>query len=364
MLTGSLLPLELLTPPPWMSHNEWARAIALERRREETRAAHYAPAARRMLERVRTAIQQRGYSARTARSYCAWVRRFLAFHWDRDPGRLSSAELGSYFTHLATVERVGAATHNQAFSALHFFFRDVLKASPEGLRGTRRPKVPARLPIILSEAEVRAALGQLRGTLWLLAALMYGTGLRLTEALELRVQDFHIARGILQVRNRFGQRVRETLLPVALIEPLRDHLENVRRLHVRDLAAGSGSVPLPEIAGSLGPDASWELSWQWAFPATRFFVNRQNGRRQRHHIHQTVVQRAFNAALRAALVPKAATCHSLRHSFAVHLLESGCDIRTLQELLGHKHLGTTMIYTRVASIRSRRVTSPLDSDRS
>ncbi len=280
----------------------------------------------------------------------------------RDPDQMGAVEVQSYLTHLAVRGRVSASTQNQAFSALLFFYREVLKRELAGLADTPRAKGPVRLPVVLSREEVAAILGQLQGTLRLIATLMYGSGLRLLECLQARVKDVDFSRRAFVVRDGKGRKDRETMVPLTLIDPLRRHLEKVVGLHRRDLAAGSGSVILPDALDRKYPRAAWELGWQWLFPASRQYANRQNGLFQRYHLHETVVQRAFRQATQAAGIAKTATCHSLRHSFATHLLEAGYDIRTIQEVLGHKDVSTTMIYTHVANTGPRGVRSPLDGD--
>jgi integron integrase len=276
---------------------------------------------------------------------------------------MGAIEVQAYLTHLALRDKVSASTQNQAFSALLFFYRRVLKRELEGLADTPRAKGPVRLPVVLSREEVKATLGQLRGTLRLIASLMYGSGLRLHECLQARVKDVDLSRRAFVVRDGKGRKDRETMLPLSQVEVLRQHIEKARDLHDRDLVAGNGSVILPDALERKYPRAPWELAWQWVFPASRLYVNRENGLFQRYHLHETVVQRAVREAVRAAGIAKAATCHSLRHSFATHLLEAGYDIRTIQELLGHKDVSTTMIYTHVANTGPRGVKSPLDEDR-
>ena len=349
-------PLEVngLTPPPWMTPTTWLHAT--ERTEASTVVEH---AAQSLVE----AVRRRHYSRRTEKAYLGWLHRFLAFHHQRDPATMGAAEVRAYLTHLAVQKRVGASTQNQAFSALLFLYRDVLHQELTGLADTPRAKRPIRLPVVLSRAEVRAVLARLHGSPWLSASLMYGSGLRLSECLGLRVKDIDLARRALVVRDGKGRKDRETVLPAALRGPLLAHLSRVRALHEADLAAGNGSVELPDALERKHPRAPWELPWQWLFPATRMYVDRPTGMLRRHHLHETVVQRAFHAAVGAAGVRKPATCHTLRHSFATHLLEAGRDLRTIQQLLGHTDVNTTMIYTHVADVGPRGATSPLDDDR-
>jgi integron integrase len=310
-----------------------------------------------MVRRVRQAIRRRHYSLRTEKSYVGWLRRFLAFHHHPDPSLMGAAEVRSYLTHLAVRTRVSASTQNQAFSALLFVFHQVLERKLDGLRDIPRAKGPVRLPVVLTRSEVRAVLSRLRGRLWLIASLIYGSGLRLHECLALRVKDVDFGRRVLVIRDGKGRKDRETVLPTTALEPLRQHLERVRSRHDQDLENGGGAVTLPDALDRKYPRAAWELGWQWVFPATRQYVDEQTGILRRHHLHPTMVQRLFRAAVRAAGINKPATSHSLRHSFATHLLEDGYDIRTVQELLGHQDISTTMIYTHVTSIGSKAVRS-------
>jgi integron integrase len=311
---------------------------------------------------MRRTIRERHYSRRTEKSYAGWARRFFAYHRYADPARLGAPEVRAYLTHLAVNRHVSASTQNQAFSALLFLFRDVLGRKLEELDDTPRAKGPVRLPVILSRGEVRAVTARLRGQLWLLASLMYGAGLRLQECLSLRVKDVDFDRRVLVVRDGKGRKDRETVLPQALIKPLRGHLGRVQVAHERDVADGRGGVTLPEALERKYPHAAWERGWQWVFPASRDYVDTQTGAFRRHHLHQTAVQRAFRAAVKEAGLAKPATSHSLRHAFATHLLEAGYDIRTVQELLGHRELNTTMIYTHVTTVGSKGVRSPLDAE--
>lgn len=317
-------------------------------------------AANAVIERVRQEIRGRHYSLRTEKSYSAWVRRFLAFHRFRAPSLLGAPEVRSYLTHLAVRQHVSASTQNQAFSALLFLFREVLGRQLEALEDTPRAKGPERLPVVLTREEVRALLGHLRGRLWVIGSLMYGSGLRLQECLALRVKDVEFGRRVLCVRDGKGRKDRETVLPASLTEALRLQIEHVRLRLEKELAEGRGAVTLPDAIERKYPRAPWEIGWQWVFPAAREYVDTRTGILRRHHLHPTVVQRIFQSAVRAAGITKPATSHSLRHSFATHMLESGYDIRTLQELLGHRDLSTTMIYTHVTTVGSKGVKSPLD----
>jgi len=357
----SEVPLWALTPPPWLS---WRPAADL-RPGGPPSSSPAVPAAKPVvvLERVRQAVRARHYSRRTEKAYAAWVRRFLAFHNYRDPAMLGAPEVREYLTHLAVRQKVSASTQNQAFSALLFLFREVLERKLAGLEDTPRAKGPVRLPLVLTRHEVDAVLGRLRGRLWLIASLLYGSGLRLQECLSLRVKDLDFERRVLVVRDGKGRKDRETVFPAKLLEPVRRHLEWVRSQHQKHLADGRGAVTLPDALARKYPRAPWAPAWQWVFPAVREYVDTETGTLRRHHLHPTVVQRAFCAAVRASGIAKPATSHSLRHSFATHLLESGYDIRTIQELLGHKDLTTTMIYTHVTTIGSKGVRSPLDQDR-
>jgi integron integrase len=314
----------------------------------------------RLLDRVRHAVRTRHYSRRTERAYVGWIRRFVLFHGKRHPDQMGADEIRAFLTALATAGKVSASTQNQAFSALLFLYREVLKREIEGLADVPRAKRPIRLPQVLSQREVAAILRELRGAPGLIARLLYGAGLRLLECASLRVKDLDFARGEITVRDGKGRKDRVTMLPARLVEPLRKQLRRVARQHESDLSFGTGSVELPDALERKYPNAPWELAWQWIFPAHRHYLHRDTGRRRRHHLHESVVQRAFRDALRATGIAKAASCHTLRHSFATHLLESGYDIRTIQELLGHSDVATTMIYTHVLNRGGRGVRSPLD----
>ncbi|HUL03446.1 MAG TPA: integron integrase [Gemmatimonadales bacterium] len=314
----------------------------------------------KLLDRVRELLRLRHYSSRTERAYLHWIRRYIDFHGRRHPATLAAADVSRFLSSLAIDRRVSAATQNQALAALLFLYREVL-GTPVGLEGVVHAKQSARLPVVLSRAEVRAVLGRMRGTSRLVATLLYGTGVRLLEGLALRVKDIDFGRSEIVVRGGKGDRDRVTMLPGSLRTPLERHLEQMRRLHDHDLAEGAGYVVLPHALGRKYPAAGREWGWQWVFPATRPYVDRATGERRRHHLHQTVIQRAFREAVQASRVPKRASCHTLRHSFATHLLEAGYDIRTVQELLGHRDVRTTMIYTHVLNRGGFGVRSPADA---
>ncbi len=323
-------------------------------------AASPPPRPPRLLDRVRGVIRMRHYSIRTEKAYVFWIRRFLAFHGMRHPQEMGAHDVTAFLTALAVRERVSASTQNQAFSAILFLYREVLGRELQGLDQVVRAKPPVRLPLVLSRREVAAVLAGLQGTPWLMASLLYGAGLRLLECARLRVKDVDFDRGELVVRDGKGMKDRMTLLPAGLAASLRVHLARVTRLHERDLAAGIGV----ELSGALArkyPAAPRELAWRWVFPAARTYVDHRSGEVRRHHLHESVVQREVRAAVVAARLTKPATCHTLRHSFATHLLESGYDIRTIQELLGHSDVNTTMVYTHVLNRGGRGVLSPLDA---
>jgi integron integrase len=275
------------------------------------------------------------------------------------PRTTPAAEIKQFLDHLL-LSAASASTHLQAICAVRFLYICVLNTRAPWLEGLVRPRNQRSLPVVLSRDEVRAVLGQMTGTPRLMAALLYGSGLRLLECARLRVKDIDFAAAQILVRQGKGRKDRVTLLPANLRQPLMDHLKQVQALHTADLAAGAGSVALPGALARKFPNASKSWPWQWVFPATRYYQDRSTGEIRRHHLHQTVLQRAFHAAVHEARISKPASCHSLRHSFATHLLEAGYDIRTIQELLGHRDVATTMIYTHVLNRGPFGVRSPLD----
>ena len=300
-------------------------------------------------------------SLRTEQAYLGWIRRYIRYHGLRHPLELGDAEIVDYLTHIAERGAVTQSTLMQALSALLFLYREVLGRPVGDLRAVVRARAPTRLPVVLSHEEVRRLLAGLRGDVHLVALLLYGSGLRLQEALSLRVKDVDFARREILVRRGKGAQDRVTMLPNSAADLLRRKLVLVQRLHARDLACGGGRVELPDALERKAPSWAAELAWQWVFPARRRYVDATSGESRRHHLHETVIQREVRKAVLEAGITKHATCHSLRHSFATHLLEDGYDIRTVQELLGHSDVSTTMIYTHVLNRGGRGVRSPADS---
>lgn len=314
----------------------------------------------RFLDRVRQALRARHYSPRTEKSYVGWVRRFVLFHNKRHPSEMAAGEIRGFLSYLASDCHVSASTQNQALSALLFLYRHVLEDRMDWIEGIAPARRTARLPAVLTPGEVRAVLEHLRGTSYLMASLLYGAGLRLMECCRLRVKDVDFGRREIRVRDGKGRRDRVTVLPGATAGPLREFLERVREQHRKDLAAGGGQVDLPDALIRKYPGAARAWAWQWVFPAVRPYADGRGRRMRRHHRHPSTLQRDVKRAVCRAGIAKHATCHALRHSFATHLLESGTDIRTIQELLGHRDLSTTMIYTHVLNRGGLGVTSPLD----
>jgi integron integrase len=314
----------------------------------------------KLLEKYRERLRVKHYSLRTEDAYLHWVRRYIYFHGKRHPQEMGGSEVEAFLSHLATEGRVSPSTQNQALAALLFLYREVLEKELPWMDGMVRAKRPARVPVVLTENEVRALLAQLDGTRWLASSLLYATGMRLLEGLRLRVKDVDFERREIAVRDGKGGRDRRTMLPERLIEPLRSHLARVKVLHERDLAEGFGEVYLPFALARKYPKAGRSWPWQYVFPAGSRSVDPLDGVVRRHHLDEKVVQRAVSHAARKAGIAKPVSPHILRHSFATHLLDGGYDIRTVQELLGHKDVSTTMIYTHVLNRGGRGVRSPLD----
>ncbi|HNV89126.1 MAG TPA: integron integrase [Methylotenera sp.] len=312
------------------------------------------------LDSVRNKIRLKHYSIRTEEAYVQWVKRFILFHGKRHPGELGAPEVEAFLTHLAVDGHVSASTQNQARSALLFLYKYVLGQELPWLDNVEQAQKPRRLPTVLDNDEVRALLGQLQGVHWLAASLLYGSGLRLMEVLRMRVKDVDLKRGEILVREGKGFKDRVTMLPKMAIEPLRGHLLQVKHLHEQDLASGGGEVFLPYALERKYPNAGKEWGWQYVFPSTTLSTDPRSGKVRRHHLADETIQRAIKAACRRAGITKPATPHTLRHSFATHLLQGGYDIRTVQELLGHENVATTMIYTHVLNKGGKGVSSPLD----
>jgi len=314
----------------------------------------------RLLDQVRAALRLRHYSLRTEETYVYWIRRFIFFHGKRHPRDMGKEELSRFLSALAIERHVSAATQNQALNALLFLYRHVLEQEVGWLDDVVRAKRPRRLPVVLTRQEVKILLSALDGVNWIMGHLLYGAGLRLMECLRLRVKDIDFGANHLVVREGKGNKDRITMLPLTVKGPLGAHLARVRALHQQDLARGFGSVYLPDALARKYPNAPKEWGWQWVFPATQISADPRSGEQRRHHLYESVLQRAVRAAARQADLSKPVGCHTLRHSFATHLLEDGYDIRTIQELLGHKDVSTTMIYTHVLNRGGKGVTSPAD----
>ena len=313
----------------------------------------------RLLDQVRDLLRARHYSIRTERAYVGWIQRFIRFHGDRHPETMAEAEIGAYLSKMAE-GKVSASPQNQALAALLFLYQQVLGRELEWLGNMVHAKRPTHVPVVLRRDEVRSLLAHLDGNVWLVCALLYGGGLRLLEAVQLRVKDIDLDRREVIVRRGKGQKDRRTVLPGLLVERLRAHLGDVKARHHADLEAGAGYVALPEALARKYPNANREWIWQWVFPATRTYLEPVTHEVRRHHLHESVIQRAVRKAALIAQLAKPVTPHTLRHSFATHMLEDGYDIRTIQELLGHRDVATTMIYTHVLNRGAGGVRSPLD----
>ncbi len=314
----------------------------------------------KLLDQVRSTLRTRRYSRRTEETYVYWMKRFILFHGKKHPSAMGADEVNAFLSHLATDDDVSSTTQNQALAAILFLYRVVLEDPLPWLDEIVRARRSFHVPVVLTAQEVHAFLDVLGGSSRLVVQLLYGSGLRLLEALRLRVKDVNFARHELFVRDPKGRHDRLTTLPRSVEPDLADHLMKVKRLHDRDLAKGFGAVVLPHALGRKLPNAATEWPWQWVFPATSRYVDRENETEVRHHLHESAVQRAVRDASLKLKLPKRVTCHTFRHSFATHLLERGQDIRTVQELLGHRDVKTTMIYTHVLQLGAKGVRSPLD----
>jgi len=314
----------------------------------------------KLLDQVRAAIRTKHYSLKTEKAYVHWIRRFILHHHKRHPAEMGEKEIGEFLTHLAVKENVAASTQNQALCAIIFLYHHVLNKELGDFPELAWAKKPQRLPVVFTREEAKAVLQQLSGMNWLMAMLLYGAGLRLSECLQLRVKDIDFAYKQITVRDSKGGKDRVTMLPEKVIEPLKKHLEKVKKLHEKDLREGFGMVYLPDALERKYKNANKEWGWQYIFPATQISTDPRSGVKRRHHIYETVLQKAVKEAIRKAQITKHASCHTFRHSFATHLLESGYDIRTIQELLGHKSVETTMIYTHVMNKGGMGVKSPAD----
>ena len=315
---------------------------------------------KKLLECVRDVMRLKHYSLRTERTYCDWIKRFIRFHGMRHPAEMAELEVGEFLTDLARAGNVSASTQNQALSALLFLYKQVLKREIGWLNQVERAKKPSRLPVVLNRDEVHKIFAHLHGTARLMAGLLYGSGLRLMECARLRVKDIDFAYARITVRDTKGGRDRVTMLPVNLAAPLQRHLQIVRTQHEQDVADGFGEVWLPNALARKYPNAAREWSWQFVFASSRISVDPRSKVKRRHHLDESALQQAVKRAVRAAGLSKPASCHTFRHSFATHLLENGYDIRTVQGLLGHKDVSTTMVYTHVLNKPGVGVRSPLD----
>jgi len=315
----------------------------------------------KLLDQVRGKIRLKHYSIRTEQAYTDWIKRFVLHFGKRHPRDLGAAEVEQFLTHLAVAGNVAASTQNQAKSALLFLYKEVLAMELPWLDNVERAKAPKRLPVVLNRDEVQAILSRLSGTHWLIASMLYGSGMRILECLRLRVKDIDFKRREILIRDGKGFKDRVTMLPLALVATLTAHIAKVRELHKVDLQQGYGAVYLPNALAQKYPNAAREWGWQYIFPSGKLSLDPRGNETRRHHVQDQAVQRAVKQAARDADLSKPATPHTFRHSFATHLLEGGYDIRTVQELLGHSDVSTTMIYTHVLNRGGRGVVSPLDA---
>ena len=313
-----------------------------------------------LLDRVRSALRVRHYSYRTEKNYVQWIKRYIFFHGARRPLDMGEKEISVFINHLAVDEKVSASTQNQALCAIVFLYKHVLKKDLGDFGELVWAKKPKRVPVVFTRDEIKSIMDHLDGVHRIMAMLLYGSGLRLSECLQLRVKDLDFNYSQITVRDAKGGKDRIVPFPQKVKEPLKNHLENVRKLHEKDLKEGFGSVYLPDALETKYPHASEEWGWQFVFPAHQISTDPRSGTRRRHHLYETVLQKAIKTAIRKAGIIKHAGCHNLRHSFATHLLEDGYDIRTVQELLGHNDVKTTMVYTHVLNKGGLAVKSPAD----
>jgi integron integrase len=314
----------------------------------------------RLLEEVRETIRLKHYSIRTEQAYLHWIRRYILFNGKRHPRELGAPEVTAFLSDLAIKGNVAAATQNLALNSVLFLYRDVLRIELPWLNEVQRAKKSQRLPVVFTRDEVKRLLAQLEGTSWLMVALIYGGGLRLLECARLRVKDVDFHYQQLIIRDGKGQKDRVTTLPKSLCESLRQHLIRVKQRHLQDIADGYGRVHLPYALARKYPQADREWAWQYVFPSGKRSIDPRSNIERRHHVSESAIQKAVKQAIRKADIIKPGSVHTLRHSFATHLLETGSDIRTVQELLGHKDVSTTMIYTHVLQKGGKGATSPLD----
>jgi integron integrase len=315
----------------------------------------------KLLDKVRQSIRLKGYSIRTEKTYTSWIKRFILFHDKRHPNEMGKPEIEAFLTHLAVNRNVAASTQNQAFNAILFLYNHVLdKEMPQGINALRSKK-PVRVPTVMTREETLNLIGVMRGTHQLMAKLMYGCGLRVTECVRLRVKDVDFAMNQIVVRDGKGKKDRITVLPDDVKPAIKEHLVYVQQLHQSDLAKGYGKVYLPNALGRKYPSADTQWGWQYVFPAKKLSKDPRSGIKRRHHLHDSSIRKAIHKAVKLSMIVKPIGCHTLRHSFATHLLSDGYDIRTVQELLGHKDVSTTMIYTHVLNRGGKGVRSPLDA---
>ncbi len=314
----------------------------------------------KLLDQVVSRLRVKHYSLRTEKTYVDWIKRYIWFHGKRHPQEMGAPEVEAFLSHLAVERTVSASTQNQAKSALLFLYKEVLQIELPWLDKITQAKAPKRLPVVMTREEVQSVLARMDGSVWLIASLLYGSGLRIMECLRLRVKDVDFARCEILVREGKGFKDRVTMLSSSLVQPLKQHLERVKALHDEDLAKGFGEVYMPMALEKKYPSAGKSWGWQYIFPSRNFSTDPRSGVVRRHHADEKAIQRSMKKAVTAAGITKPATPHTLRHSFATHLLQSGYDIRTVQELLGHSDVSTTMIYTHVLNKGGKGVVSPLD----